>query len=577
MSSKRVLREPQGGVRKSRRIDARKRIDDRRATVSSEDVEPCSVLGKEVCLQNDDIMSSSDGKDSDQFLDRFIQSRKDILHRTLPRSGVHSRPVVAASRHNQGSSRNSCFDESLMCAEGQWALRVSNLPADFFTSREAKLLISSSNNRSKKPLVYKGMILDDIVLSDLRSYFESQVEPFVFRSQCLSSYKLLKTCLGQLLRYACAVGRSDSLALHKPGEMFKVSSDEKVLRAFILGIQTRCTATTVCSKASALLKWVKFSGIWYSKGDNRSERGKCDASAEYLRSTAAAEKREARRSSRSLKSPFERLSANHVLLAEDFSRAQAKAENSLRSIFATAQSAFSQRRVNDVGGQKEVMYEILADKHGGLMRKWCINFLNLIVLHGGGQRAQVYAEMQRDAFAIGRNGNLVDRVPELRRIAQETGYFYLQTSFEKRQRSQKMPYIRLPVSILDLYLTHCFLCRPAVLKRAGKSDLEGSPALLLLNSEKGCPLTAKQVSSSVKSFFTYMDAELGPITPLVIRKSFASIMYKRYLNGEIHQDKSRSQFLEFLAERLNTSLEQLEESYCAEETAEEAVSRIFAE
>lgn len=570
---KRSQAAAKNGRRKSRRLEARGGASCESTAQDNVRLD-CATKPAANSHETNSFPFASFCNDSERFLDNFIKSKKEELRQTVPTSSAYSTP---RERTNVSQQRDTCFDGNLMSEQGQWALRISNLPVDFFSSNESKLLSMSTGSSTAKPTGYRAIVLDDKVLSDLRSYFESQVEPHTFRSQCLTSYAHLKTSLGQLCRYSCAVGRSQPLDLQKSGEIFKISEDEKLLRAFVLGMKARCTATTVCSKASTLLKWVKFSGLWYAKSDRRAEKGRCDISAEFLRSTAAAEKREGRRSIRNLRSPIERLQLQHMQLAEDFTRAQERAEICLRNILSTAQSMFCDRGVKDIEGQQQVMYDLLAERNGALMKKWGINFLNLVVLHGGGQRAQVYCEMQLDAFSISKRGTLVHKMPELKRVAKDTGYFYLQTSFEKRQRSEKMPYIRLPASIADLYLAHRSLCRPAILKRAGRDGLEGPNSKLILNTENGCPLSAKQVSASVKSFFKFMDAELGPVTPLVIRKSFATIMYKRYLNGEIHREKTRSQFLEFLAERLNTSVEQLEDSYCAQETAEEAVYRVFSE
>lgn len=520
-------------------------------------------------------LSGSGCDNADDYLDNFINSTRNMLRNALPHAVAHQRTSYNSANN---ASTQSCFDDALMSAEAQWSLRISNLPCDFFTCEEAKLLHNNlESNRSAKPLSYRALLLDDKVLLDLKEYFESQVEPHSFRSQCLNSYKNLKSCLGQLMRYACAVGRTDPTKLHRSGELFKASTDEKVLRAFILGMQTRCSATTVCNKASVLLKWVKFSSVWYAKGNRPTEKGKCDAVGGYLRTTASAEKREARRSTRNLKNPLERLRLNKVLLEDDFYKAQDRAEDCLRGILSTAHRLFQQRRSTQMESQKRIVFELLARSNGVLMKKWGLNFLNLIVLHGSGQRAQVYAEIDLEAFAIGNDGTLVQNTLELKRLAQNTGYFYLQTAFEKRQRSSKMPYIRLPVSILDIFLFHRSFARPAILKRANMSEEGRMREVLLLNTETGAALSSKQICASVRAFFKRIDPQLGPITPLVLRRSFATIMFHRYLRGEIHKEKTRGQFLDFLAERLNTSAEQLEESYCADEHVQDAVNRLFSE
>lgn len=507
---------------------------------------------------------------TDSFLDNFISSRKEIIQKQRPQSQAYAASRSVPTARQTGNSEDDANAEQLS-SKTLWEMRISSLPKDFFTSRESKLLVNATNNRSKQPLCYRALFMDDTVLADLRAFYQNQVEPHICRSQSIVSYKQLKTTLGQLARYACAVGRFSAFEYHNPGGLFSLSRDEKMIRAFILGMQTRCSATTIATKAALVLKWVQFSSLYYAKTEKRGCSALCEVSAEYLRTTAAAEKRESRRLTRTEKNPLSRLQSNKMLLQEDYERAQERSEAKLRGLLQTLTSDMISNRANSRSSREEAAFQFFTQKKGSLLRKWCINFLTLVVMHAGGQRAQVFAELELTAFGINANGSLVQTMDEVEECAHRTGYFYLQAKFEKRARSSRMPFIRMPLSTLDIYIAHRNLAVPSILRKGGKSSTE----FLLLNSESGESLTARQICTTVKSFFTEMDPEIGTITPLIIRRSYASFMYHRFLRGEIFSGKTRAEFLDYLAERMNTSTEQLEEAYCADESVERMVSRIF--
>lgn len=511
--------------------------------------------------------------ETEMFLDSFIESTKRTLQDTLPSRNAYGKRSRDGDTH--AAQNNALFSDEKPPAHVIWEMRLGSLPSKFFISEESRLL-SKRTNRSTSKRGYKSLPLDEALVPDLSAYFENQVEPHITRSQCTTSYNLLKGSLGQVARYACAVRRLDPASFCQNNALINLSKDEKLFRAFLMGMQTRCAASTIACKATALLKWVVFSSTSLAKNDQNRDAASCEATANYLRTIASAEKRESRRVSRSLKNPLERFQTGKILLEEDFSRGQERAERFLRGIMSSMQQEFEKRGAISETDRQRAVQDLLSRKNGAILRKWAINFLNLMVLHGSGQRAQVYAELQLAAMGVSSEGYAVYGLSEVERTANITGYFYLKTTFEKRVRSNKMPFIRLPSSIMDIFLVHITYMRPAIFKRARTEETSSVKDILLLNTETAQPLSSRQVSNSVSAFFETMDPELGEITPLVIRRSYASIMYHRYLRGDIFHEKSRAQFLDFLAERLNTSVEQLEDSYCMDERAGETISRIFS-
>lgn len=522
-------------------------------------------------------------KGTDAFLDKFIESRKILLTKMLPKSQANAPSAMLSAEITDSDANLPAFSEAELSSQSLWQLYLSTLPVDFFTSEEAQLLTNLSNRQSNSRLAYSGIALDEALLPDLQMFYENQVQPHVSRSQSVNSYLQFKVCLGQMARFSCSAEYCKPQDFCVAGSLFDLSTNEKLLRAFLLGMQTRCTATTIASKASHLLKWAHFSSFYFGREQQHREKAKCDLSIEYLRATASSEKREARRASRNNKNSINRLQGQKVLLLSDFERGQKHAEKSLLDLHNTLCTRFREEKAIRISDQKQIAFNIFASSDAVLLRKWCLNLLCALVLHGGGQRSQVYSELCLVAFGISKDGTVVDNLSAVEQSARETGYFYLQAKFEKRQRSSRMPYIRIPASLMHVYVAHVKYVRPALLKRVqqmcetDKPYIDPREDLLLLNTETGRPLNAKQVSATVKKFFKTLDPEIGNVTPLVIRRSYATIMYHKFLKGEIYKGKTRSQFLEYLAERLNTSLEQLEDVYCGDKDVEVLIERLFTD
>lgn len=510
---------------------------------------------------------------TDDALDAVIAHRKTVLQKS-DRSSGRGRYQPRSDREDPLS--DAMLSEVTLDSLSLWELRITNLPIDFFNSEEARLEPNLSNSNANKSLAYASLALDEALNPDLQDYYSTMVEPHVFRSQCLQTYKILKTVLGQLARYACAMRRHESLQYSKKGGLVSLAADEKLLRAFVLGMQTRCVSSTVCSKASNLLKWAKFASIFYAKEQDVQAKAHCDAAAEYLRTTACAEKRDSRKATALKRNIFTRHEGGNIILLEDLERGQQRAEQCMRGILHTMKIKTRVECTTTLSRRQEEVFDILVDKDAILLRKWCLNFLCLLVLHGGGQRSQVYSSLDLSAFGINESGHVVRSSVDVRKACESSGYFYLQAMHEKRLRSSRMPYIQIPSSIYDLYVVHKDLVRPSLLKRVSPNVENGSCDALLLHTENGNPLTEKQVSATVKKFYRNLDSELRGVTPLVIRRSYASIMYHKFLRGEICRNKSKAQFLEFLAERLNTSVEQLQDSYCGEEPEQDTIARIYS-
>lgn len=192
----------------------------------------------------------------------------------------------------------------------------------------------------------------------------------------------------------------------------------------------------------------------------------------------------------------------------------------------------------------------------GLLKKWCLNFLVLLILQGGGQRPQVYAAIKSPELT-----DLIRMDQQQRR----SGHFTLVTGTEKRARPRSAPRFTLPAICFKFVEYHAKYVRPFLVGKRSRVEPEDQECLLL-DTRTGTDMNRRQITRSLKAFIRNKDRALGDvITSMDVRSSFATIKlleYKEAFNrGET--TVTRKVFLESLAAVMNTSTEMLKQVYLA--------------
>lgn len=190
-----------------------------------------------------------------------------------------------------------------------------------------------------------------------------------------------------------------------------------------------------------------------------------------------------------------------------------------------------------------------------LLNKWCMKLLCLIILTAGGQRPQVFSQLQAPSKT---------KLELITERCKEKGYFVLQTLAEKTMRSVDMPCVVLPAATCEFISFHMKYVRPTLLSRGKwkEEDMRNSENFpLLLNTRNGAPLTSQQVTGSLKKFMNGVDEGLGNVTTMTLRGSYATMMMRSYREKEIHTEMNEKEFVEHLAKCMNTSCEQLFTTY----------------
>ncbi|KAI0557128.1 hypothetical protein FGB62_339g05 [Gracilaria domingensis] len=188
-----------------------------------------------------------------------------------------------------------------------------------------------------------------------------------------------------------------------------------------------------------------------------------------------------------------------------------------------------------------------------LSQKWGINFLAAIVLHGGGQRPEAFANL---------------RVPtnvEVSRVMSTSfvKFVTLRTMFEKRNRDLRFPVVMVPVDLKRILRFHVNMVRKIVLEHSGISEeeVEEGEQRLFLHTEDGKYLTPRLITRSIRAFLRNISSRFSSITTMNLRTSYATSMVQKFRNKKFENRISEEDFLKHVARKMNTSVAMLKEVY----------------
>jgi hypothetical protein len=378
-----------------------------------------------------------------------------------------------------------------------------------------------------------------------RLSFESKIR----LGQPRGSYDQFRSAVGQYLRTYISFHTDRALQICQEGRLFEAVANFRLVQAFIGQYQVRASATTVMGKAMHPRRLADEAVSYFTEMNLQEMKGRCMSFASYLRSVSASYKTEARRLYRRRNTTDGRLERGALLIPADFDRCFSKSMQTLEGI-----KCFVEQLREDHSGDIQGLREDLFSRKG-IVEKWNINLLAALVLSGGGQRPQVYAQLE------------VPEISEIELFSQECSgnkqYFTMRAGLEKTTRSIDLPTVLFPRAMLKFVTFHVLTLRPLLVQYL----LGGSHALahknLLLHTRRGVPLKSSDISRTLGRFFERIDPELSKITPMAIRGSYASMMLQAHRRKEIFMELSEQEFLEFLAKQMNTSVEQLATTYAS--------------
>jgi hypothetical protein len=491
-------------------------------------------------------------------------------------------------------------EEDEMTAQVRLTHCLRALPADFFTSAEARMdmdlsqsslaataleelgvedgLCDPFDGSRRRCIKYESLPLrqDPENCPDLLYAYEQIFEIPIRRGGKKDTYRQFQAAVGQLARFAVAakVVEPENFAL--PGGLFQLAKDSKLIRAFMGGFQLRAAPSTVYSKAVLLVRFCALSTQHFGKIECANTVPVLSAIAEtknLLGGFARVEKATSRRQTAGLRDQNQRLT---FVNESDWDILQHSINEDMDAVTVGLGEMLQQ-----FGGN---MGSFLDENHT-FVRKFSLLLLIFVVLNGGGQRPQAYASMRHPTERTLKrweaewdsrgsiDGNLETVFEELEPVK-------LYPAQEKTARATLQPAIMFPDNARSYFCKYAYYIRPAIMRWVGKesTDLLQRNRAFLVHTEKGGALSVENLRSTLRTYVSGVKGLSGRVDRLsvmTLRASYASKMFQAFRRGEFG-NITIEEFMSELAEIMNTSPEMLRTTYIATNGKEfDAAARAF--
>ena len=488
-----------------------------------------------------------DGEEDDEcgftnaFLRRLEKTQTSILSR---RAALRNSRTIKKKRNRHLSG--SAVRDPRVRMKQHWEDYLETLSTSFFNSREARL--EQTERVTKGKPAYQGVSVTPQNNPDMKCIYEISWKSREDLGQPMGTFEQFRVVVGQYARFAIASGMFRPSQLCKKGILCDALCSLPAVQAFIRYFEIRSAAGTVMNKAFHLLRLARYATTFFTERNCSVQQGQILNIIEYLKGVARVFKSESRRLASVRKEEEARDGSGLYLQEGDMVMFANKSVDELNDLIHSAKRVFRER------GNSGVEEFLLSDKK--IINKWNLNFLSSLMFHGGGQRPQVYTLLEAPSSI-----DLVSMMDE----ARKNGVFHLRLSFEKRVRYVDLPNVIFPRMLYRPVKFHVNHVLPTLYKKHGVEVEDPRRKCLLLHTETGENLDTRHVTASIRAFLKRFDPDLAKVSSMTLRASYATMMLLKYRRGETMGNLSEEKFIEYLAKLMNTSCEQLRETYISSE------------
>jgi hypothetical protein len=473
----------------------------------------------------------------------LLQNREALARRGLQR--LNQNGFSRGSRAPTRESGRVIVPQQPHTMEEKWNYYISGLDSQFFDPRSKEAAMQGSSERIKLGEVsYRGVKVNHENSSDVQFVFKSRWEAKALRGQPVTSYDQFRAAVGQFVRFAIVCRSIPLSTAWQAGQLFQAVIQQDLVDVFLSYFQLRCSASTVLSKAFHLRALCQYAERYFATiSPDAGQKARSELMTDYLTGICAAEKSEGRKGTSVMRREEYRIEMGKLVPSKDFRRFARIAEARLEDIMLHGTDINSNER---------------------LLSKWCINFVGMLLFEGGGQRTQVYTQLQEPE-------DLSSAIRSWKAGLPVT----LAALLEKRPRQVGYSKVRFKTDTARFFEFHLKTVNPAIRLATrplpSHGDIDESDDLtpdsdikpILLHSRTGHPYKCDQVRSTLRCFISSVDPEMQTVTPSVLRSSYATWNFKAYREGRLFKDLSEDQFLDKIAKVMNTSPEQLRSTYIA--------------
>ena len=539
----------------------------------------CDAWSFEIDIPDPTAQTSGEVDIVDRYEDMFqftpaksdeIRSRLDsniskrVSPRVCPRLASRQPRFDSPSDNGNGTMRVlSRDDRQPQTVQSQWRDLLQMLrrtKPDFFSSDEATVKDLTPTSQGKA--AYFALPLNQYNNMDLQSIYVMEYDRKIRTGCSLASFKQLLTVAGQFMRMYVMLGNVNVADVWETGAVFRSVCDIETVDLFFDMFEARGQGTAVVTKAPHMKKLGKHAISYFSDKD-RSLQSQAERASMKIAGVFNAYKSRARSLATERKRLEHRMLEGKFFFPQDFKDCMDKSISHLTAIMTA---------VNMLEADKNRDWAMESvGKNGSLIRKWFINLLLLFLFSAGGQRPQVYSQLQVPS---------VEEMADIEDSSQRMKFFELRTLREKSRRSLDMPNVIVPAKVMPFLKFHLDFMRPIVVKRVNVRETPGRSQPIVMHTEHGGYLTTAQIGLCLRNFLRMYRPDLSDATVMSLRSSYGTMMMQAYREKAIFQDLDERAFITKLGKVMNTSTEQLMTTYVGidrsdyEDTAKELVSVI---
>ena len=530
-------------IREASQLEAENGVDDNTISNFSDD---------ESSLLPTDIETLSD-----------MQQRQRLMLIAQNRRADRTAQNVAINMRGRRNSTRFNFDTRSAEPKYLWESeirKVINEDKEFFKNREALMLCET--RVSKGVTSYKGVSVypencldintvykDNYLCQDVFQGNANVNKDLPFKSTYSESFKQLLSVMGQFVRWCIVQKEIPVFEGWKQNAIFRALSNELLVQTFIEYFRIRGSASTVNTKTIHLRTMIR--SALKRCGNDLQRRDGLKVVYHYLQKSGNACKKIGR-SKRTMRSVAQsRAAEGKLLLVDDFTRCILEARTALDQILESVEESrddnIRRRRMNPASALPS-----------NLLKKWCINFTALIIFLAGGQRPQVFGQLQCPTE---------EELDLWSSSSYTSSYIELETVHEKRVRTTELPNAIIPKLILRYLKFQVNTAREQILTNHGIRETQHDRPLLI-HTESGQYFETNNVLATLRAFVTRIDPDLRHITTMSLRASYATVMFRAHRAKEIFPNLNEDMFLQELGKMMNTSIEQLKQTYISSDTSD---------
>ncbi|KAI0558015.1 hypothetical protein FGB62_242g017 [Gracilaria domingensis] len=516
-------------IRKRRRRLVRRNLlpelSESKETNENESVPTVWQHGETTPVNLDDLLASQEARLSDSF-------KTAIPNIYRPRTASVSR----------SSNIDSVEDPKKL-----WQLMIrvkEQLFSDYFTSEEARLVLPScQSEQSGDRKHYDGLDVDERNCIDIKKVYEDKyLVKRAIAGAKTTQYSLVKTIAGQVMRWAIVAGVMEKNDGWKEGSLFGLLHNYKLVKCLVRHFSIIYANNTTASKCASLRVLIEYALLDASNQEDEKEMKKL---IQCLNQFQASSRTAARKEKYKQRLIDFHEDPRCVVKDAEVRKGYRTAIHVLRDIIKTFHGKCQENL--------EIFRKLLYNGKRNMAQKWGINLLAAIMLEGGGQRPEAYANLR------------VPTALELSRITNSEfgSYLSLRTWFEKRPRDFRFPIVMLPAEMKPIIKFHVEVVRPIILVQAEivEEEVDAEDRRLLLHTQDGNYLTSRLITRSFRAFMCNQDRKFSTITSTNLRSSFATSMVDKFKKKKFTEDLTQDEFLRHLSRRMNTSIEMLKDVY----------------